>query len=295
MVGFNESFVCRAARPAIRCDYYEMYVLGILVFLNVIASLYSLYSYASKSQRGFTLCDHATLFWVFMAVFQLYLTIMFIAPIPWTLTSLQICRLTVSYLLMLITMCLLILILFDLLFTYRNPGTNSVIFFRYFLLIFLLVTVALGVCLSILDIKNEADVDKSLSLWAACSDLVLVIFVFLPARKLLRTITYPSVRPEEVGCIRFCWVGLTLFCVLFSGRILWNVTHYFDANVVEKFMAKDLSKGGLRLAGGQRAVSFFFYFCFDWMTSVLAVVIVSLLKKHDLMFNENPYYSHHDR
>jgi hypothetical protein len=226
-----------------------------------------------------------------MMCFQFYLAVMFVAPIPWTRVSFMIGRVTVSSLLMFIPMCLVILILFDLLFTYRNPGSNAVTFFRYFFFLFLITFVGLGVCLSLLDWSNDLDPDISLSLWAACSDLILAIFIVLPSWKLIQVITYPQVRPEEKGCIKFCHLALGLYFGLMMGRVLWNATHYFGKNYAEKFLNKELGGRHGYLVFSQRVVNFMFYLAFDWGTSLLALICVWLLKKHDLMFNENPYYT----
>jgi hypothetical protein len=186
-------------------------------------------------------------------------------------------------------MCFVILILFSLLFVYRNPGTNSVKFFRMLFLLLLLIFVALGAVLSAIDVKAEEGTYASLALWCACTDLILGTLFALPARALLDAATYPMVQPEDTCCVNFCKVGIVLYVLLFAGRLLWNGTLYFNGNVLQDWLNKQV-RGG-KPTTPARIVNFFCTFLFDFGISVLAMTSVYLFKKHDMMFNENLYSS----
>jgi hypothetical protein len=190
-----------------------------------------------------------------------------------------------------IPMCLVILILFNLLFSYRNHGTKALFFFRALFIMFLVVFLALGILLCFVDSSVEStDVDSSMSLWCGCRNLVLAIFFALPARALLEAVTYPMVQKEDVCCVNFCRVGIVLYVVLYGGRTVWHVTHFFGGNVVENWVSKEINADGTP-KGGARAVDFSFYFLFDFVTSVLSMISVYLFRTHEVMFHENPYFS----
>jgi hypothetical protein len=191
---------------------------------------------------------------------------------------------------MFIPMCLVILILFDLLFTYRNPGNTAVVFFRSLFLLFLVTFVLLGVVLGIIDLHTEADIEASIILWCACTDLMLTIFFALPARSLLEAVTYPMVQPEDVCCVNFCKVGIVLYVLCFGGRMLWNGTDYFRINKLQTWVYEQRLENGMP-NGNARVINFTFNLLFNFGASVLAMISVYLFKKHDMMFNDNPYYT----
>jgi hypothetical protein len=152
--------------------------------------------------------------------------------------------------------------------------------------------VALGTVLSTVDIDNSSDVDESLSLWCACTDLILALFFALPARALLEAVTYPMVQPEDACCVNFCKVGIAVYVLLFGGRMIWNGTHYFHGNKAQEWLDGASENGAPTTA--RRAVMFLFVLFFDFGTSVLAMISVYLFRKHDMMFNQNPYYTRND-
>jgi hypothetical protein len=122
------------------------------------------------------------LFWGFITIRQIYRGAISFAPGggPTMDATYRICYSTLNNLLMFIPMCLVILILFELLFTYRNPGANAITFFRALYLLFLFTFVVLGIILSVVDIEGQAGITDSMTLWCACSDLICLFS--LPCR-----------------------------------------------------------------------------------------------------------------
>jgi hypothetical protein len=224
-------------------------------------------------------------FWFFMTVWQLYHGAITIVPFPWTLVTFRLWYQCLNHILLFIPMCFVIMILFNLLFTYRNPGTNAVKFFRALFLLFLMIFVALGAVLSAIDVKAEEGTYESLALWCACTDLILGTLFVLPARALLEVVTYPMVQPEDACCVSFCQVGIVLYVLLFAGRLLWNGTLYFNGNILQDWLNKQI-RGG-RPTTPARIINFFCILLFDFGISVLAMTSVYLFKKHDMIFNEN--------
>jgi hypothetical protein len=281
---------CRMAYPGLVCGYTEMLVLGILFWVCALASLFLLIHAIRKSKRC-VVADQTVLFWVFLAIWQIYRGLLLVVPFHWAPETLRIGYTSVEQMVMFVPMCLVILLLFDLLFTYRNPGTNAMFFFRSLFFLFLVTFMGLGILLCVFDSSNEnSDADLSMSLWCACTDLVLAIFFALPAPALLEAVTYPMVQKEDEFCVNFCKVGIVVYVLLYGGRALWNGTHYFGVNVVQSWMARTLDPDG-RPAVPVRVLVFAFFFVFDLVSSVLAMVCVYLFREHENMFSENPYYT----
>ncbi|EAY15813.1 hypothetical protein TVAG_159860 [Trichomonas vaginalis G3] len=189
-------------------------------------------------------------------------------------------------------MCLVELILFNLLFSYRNPGLNAIIFFRYLFLTFLITFVVIGLIILNVSSGTSADPDRPVSLWAACTDIILLIFFILPARALLKAVTYPMVQPDDVHCVNLCKVGLYTYATIYVARMLWNITHFFNINILQDYFYD--FPPGTKAPPKMRAWSWIYFFIFDFVASVIAIISVYLFKKHDLMFKENPYYTRHN-
>jgi hypothetical protein len=259
-------------------------VLGICFWISAFFSIFFLVFTIRKSKYRIFIRDQTVLFWGFMVIWQIYHGAISVARkigSPMHPTN-QDWFWTVDRLLMFVPMCLVILILFELLFTYRNPGANAITFFRALYLLFLFTFLVLGFILPIVHGKGE--VTDPILLWCACSDLILAVFFALPAKSLLEAVTYPMVQPEDVCCVNACKVGIILYLILFGGRTVWNAAAYYGDFLNTK--GEGAKQDGKVWKGG-----FMWFFIFDFVTSVLAMISVYLFKRHDLMFNENPDYT----
>jgi hypothetical protein len=285
---------CNYAFPGLECNYPEMLVLGILFWICALVSIVLLTHAIRKvdqAKHRFFFLDQTVLFWFSLAIWQIYRGILFVIPFHFNVETYHIWYTSVEQMVMFIPMCLVILLLFDLLFTYRNPGTNAMLFFRSLFLLFLVTFTVLGILLCVLDFSsNKKDTDLSMSLWCACTDLVLAIFFALPARALLEAVNYPMVQKEDVCCVNFCKVGIVLYVLLFGGRMLWNGTHYFGANKLQDWIFNDVDVNG-RPKTGARVINFLLFFFWDFVSSIMSMISVFLFKKHEIMFSENPYYN----
>ena len=290
-MGFDKAFVCKNVMPGIGCNLPEMVTLGCAFLLAAIVSILLMIDNCRKSKSKVSILDQTVWFWIFLLIWCLYRGATLLVPFNWTLITFKICFVGLHHILLFIPMCLVILILFDLLFTYRNPGTNAIVFFRSLFILFLLTFITLGIVLSVVDLENESDPEESIALWCACTDLILAIFFVLPARSLLKAVTYPMVQPEDACCVNFCKVGILCYCAVFFIRMFYNGLHYFGWNPLQEWLNKELAKTPEIPTGGARAVTCCFWVLFDLVPSLFALSSVYLFKKHDMMFNENPYYT----
>lgn len=197
-------------------------------------------------------------------------------------------------------MCIAILILFNLLFMYQNPGSKPIVFFRSLFALFFLTFTALLFILSLIDHgdwteeeNSRNDPEQSFTLWVACTDFIILSFFFLPAYSLLKNVKYPIVNPDDRACINFCEVGLAVFTVIFLCRIIFNVLSYAGVNplqnlIIEKNRDAEIPVVSVRIA------NFFGYFLFDFVPSALVMIAVRLFKRYDVL-NENPYYTQYNQ
>jgi hypothetical protein len=287
-----DPFICENVHTGPYCGFPEITLLGCLYCVLAVISIFLLYltvrGILSGRQGGHgSLFNQITLFWIFLTIWQLHGAAVLLVHFDWTPITFRLCGPTLKHLLIFFSMCMMILVLFDLLFKFHNPGTNATVFFRSLFLLFLGTFIIIGVILSIFGPANESEAERSMALWCAATDFVIVIFFAMPAWSLLQAATYPMVQPEDYCCVQFCKVGIAVFVILFSGRVLWNATNFFHINYIENWEGQ--AKGELDV--GRRIINFFFSFVFDFSTAVLTMIAMFLFQKHDLMFNENPYYS----
>jgi hypothetical protein len=291
---------CLFASPGLGCGttLWEMVFLAIAFWLTALFSGFFVVFTWRKSRARYSCQDQSVLFWIFLMIWQLYHGAITFFDIPWDRLTFRLFHEALNHILIFVPMCLSILILFELLFTYRTPGANAVQFFRVLFVLFVVTFVVLGVVLSIVDVGNDKEADESLLLWCACTDLILAVFFALPAWSLLQAVTYPMVQPEDVACVRACHIGIVVYVLLFVGRIAWNGSQYFGANVAQEWLLSDRAARTdakwVRPSPTARGLNFACVFLFDGVTSVLAMVAVYLFKKHDMMFTENPYYNRND-
>jgi hypothetical protein len=194
-----------------------------------------------------------------------------------------------KHILIFIPMCLVILVLFDLLFTYRNPGPKAILFFRALFLLFLITFLILGAILSAIT-RTLSDPEASLTIWSASTDIVLAVFFAMPARSLLEAVADPSNRSEDFLCVNFCKVGIVLYVLLFAGRAIWSITYFWNLNLVQSWVNKHVLADGTP-DGRARAINCAFDIVFDFVPAVLSMVTVTLIQNHKILFRENPYFS----
>jgi hypothetical protein len=287
-MAFNKTFACSYAGSGLGCGFAEAILMSVLFWAAGIVSALFLVQSCRTSKSGCVVKDHTILFWFFLLIWQLYHGAITFFPFHWDPVSyMRYCD-AANHILMFIPMCFVILILFELLFKYRNPGTNGIAFFRWLFFLFLMTFVVLGLVLSFVEQTKAAD--QALSLWCACTDLILAIFFTLPAISLLGAVTYPMVQPEDACCVRFCKVGIGAYVVLFGGRMVYNGTLFFGVNIAHDWIVSQYTED-LMPTVQRRAIAFVWTFFFDFVIAVLGMASVYLFKTHGVVFDENPYYT----
>jgi hypothetical protein len=285
---FDHDAVCRFVQPFWNCSLPEMLVVGILFYFAAALCLYFFFLHARSAHSSSTpIFDQTAFFWLSWAVTELFFGTCRIFYFPWTPATFRLVYVMLTQILMFIANCSVVLLLFQLLFTFRNPGGEAVGFFQIVLFVFLFTFIAICVVLSIVEIgDNSTDADRPFALWCGIVQFVCTFFFVLPARALIRAVTFPVVQKEDRGCVAFSKVAVVLYALVYCGRAIWNITHYFGINVLQTAVYEARWN-----APGVRAFSFLFAFLFDVLPSGLAIVSVFLLRKHDLLFSETVHFS----
>jgi hypothetical protein len=293
--------VCLIIQTFTTCDLPEMLFLGIIYWLSCLLSILLLFHHLrerkrqqqSPSQSLETIC-----FWIVLSSWQFFRGLIRIFYFNWDALTYQLISMGLSHILMFTAMCLMILILFNLLFAYRNPGEEAKFFFRSIFLIFFgtFIIVCIVMALSITDLTKTTTLedihgDRNLGLWVGATDFVIAIFFALPALQLIKAVTFPVVQPEDKQCVMASKVGLWLFVAVFIGRMLWNVSHYYHGNVAEEFIGNKENWMAGAKGGWVRVINFMFLMVFDIIPSLLVQIAVFMFDKHWLLFNQNPVYN----
>jgi peptidoglycan/LPS O-acetylase OafA/YrhL len=140
----SDSLACTNGHGGIDCGYPEVVCLAVAFWLAAIVSVLFLISNICKSRRKCFIGDQTVLFWAFIAVWQIYRGIIALFDLHWSRVTYRVFVMTVQCFLWFIAMCLVILILFELLFTYRNPGPTATHFFEGLFAVFLFAFLVLG-------------------------------------------------------------------------------------------------------------------------------------------------------
>ena len=288
----GKEFVCKNVMPGQGCGLPEMYVLGVVFWISALLCVYLFYRHLKETKKLCKSFDIVSVFWVTMVIWQIYRGCTSIFYISWDKESYLLGNTLVNRLLLFTAMCFVIYILFDLLFKYDNPGKNATRIFQCLFILFYTCFLTLGVGLCFVEVSQVDDPDSSISLWCACSDIILLIFFVLPAVSLLKSVAYPMVQPDDVCCVNFGRIGIVLYVIIYGLRLIWNLLQYYELNPIVKWFNMELKKTAEIPNGSARTFQFFFFLLFDFLPSLLAVVSVYLFSKHDIVFNENPYFTH---
>lgn len=296
------NMTCLFVSPFCKCGIWENLILGLFFYISALFSIYFLFQNWKKlksKKKCKMVFDQTILFWIALIIYQIFRGTISICYFPYSAKTVGLVFIGFHHILLFIPMCFVILILFDLLFTYQNPGTNAITFFRSLFILFFLTFVALGIALSCIDWNSEGRIDpeESLSFWVACTDLILFLFFIFPAINLLKDVMYPMVQPEDRNCVRFCQFGIGLNIFIFLFRMMFNFLHYIKLNPIQDWIVRENDECAVPRddffipSVGVRIWNFFYYLLCDLGPVVLAMIAVNLFKKHDMMFNENPYFT----
>lgn len=286
----SEIDVCIVAMPGFKCNYPEMIALGFLFCITGLGSIYFLIKNLKspihiKERKVF---NSNSLFWITMMIWMVYRGLILLIPFNYTSSTLLIFQGGVNVTLALIPISLLVLLTCELLFSYRNPGYKIISFFRCVFAVFVFVFLVTGIAISFIPTDDNSDSVFGISLWSGCTDLLILVFVVIPAYLLIDAISYPIIQPDDIPCVNQSKFGLSIFGILFFLRSLYNILHYLKLNPISTWLSHQQNSANIAKA---RAFTACFTFIFEYCTGILAMIGSNLIRKHDLKFAEDPFYA----
>lgn len=285
----TQQFICQNTFSAMTCDISESYALGLLFYLFFIftCGFLGFHFIFSKTKKIFT---SPVVFYLIMGTYLLYRGTVTIFYFDWTINLYNLIFIAFNAFFIFIYNSLVILILFNLLFKYQRQEQQVISFVNFLFFSTVFAFLILGIIFYFTDYlaQNFNDPDKSLSLWLACTDLILVVFFVFPANLVLKEYTSPMLNKEDVHCVRFCKCGIIIYCSIYGLRFLFHLTHYFNINPLYNGIIQDRKNSDF-LTTRSRAIAFLFYFISELIPAGLSSITIFLFDKNDLLYDDNPY------
>jgi hypothetical protein len=269
-------FVCLNAMPGIGCGLPEMFILGLLYFLaSLCAPYFLLQGRMRRDPLEATLWIRVS-FSISMFIWLLFRAVISIAPFDYSVQSFQIVSIVVGDVLCLIPVSLAILILCEILFSYRDPGNRTVVFFKVMFLIFLVAFLVIAIVITMANLDDPAELVFSMALWRASTNFVILLFVALPAYQLFKTISGAD-HLEFWKYTSAAQYGVSFLILVIFVRIVYDALIYAETNPVYNYLNSE-TESAAEPAGGVRAIQFLGCFLFEIFTSVLIMLAVRVLR-----------------
>lgn len=289
-----EEFVCKYVHPGIGCGAPEMFVLGLLFLFDALVCAYLLFQHIRSRLKakpsGF---DFNILFWITMIIWAIYRFIIVTFHFQWNAKSWYLCGVCIDSILLLLPFSFMVIIISEMLFTYRNPGTQKLIFSRIVFVLFLTIFLVLGVLLSLMDVESVFDSGDTMMLWHGAVSIMIAVFIAMPSVRLVQAVSYPVVQPEDVSCVKWSKIGLWTIVFLFVIRSIHNFLTYIGCNPWNHWLMRTIeaAEDPMNLGTPVRAYHFLFDFIFNYVCAGIGIGGVYLLRKHDLDFADDSFYA----
>jgi hypothetical protein len=287
----NRPFACRAAHSAVGCNCPEMFAFTGIGILQILVCFYLSFVHARQPLPfSGTGSDYFLWFWIPLLIWLLYHTILVTAYFPYTQRSAYLVQ-AADCIFQMVPTWIVILMLSEMLFTYRNPGRNRVFFARVCLCLFLVIYGLLGILFSFTDVEDMLQTGDSMLLWQGAIRVLTTIFLALPAIKLFSAISYPVLQKDDVSCVRWSTGLFIVLGVLNIGKAGFVLTHYWDINEWANSLWNQITGNPYdQLPGFVRGTLWFNEFVFNSMYTVLLMVAVLILREHEMRFANDPFY-----
>ncbi|OHT05022.1 hypothetical protein TRFO_27334 [Tritrichomonas foetus] len=289
---YASNLTCRYAMTGLGCNVPEMFTLGIFFLGGFLACVYFLFHHYSLKRRSNrrSRIDFSVIFFSTMAIWMLFRGVISIFPFDYTIFSVNIVFTNVSAILFMLPLSFVILILCNILFAYRNPGTKMIIFFKMLFFIFQSAFLLIAVVVSIADAQDNKELVKTMKLWHSCTDFLICMFFAVPAVQLIKAIAVMSIVDKDRKCLGFSTAGIAVFCFIFILRVIYNILGYLDVNPIEHFLDQEIGKAERLPSAAARAFTVIYYLFFDFFAGCLGIAAVVLIEKKDLNIVTDPNY-----
>lgn len=285
-------FTCKNAMAGVGCNVPEMLTLGIVFFLGSILCISLLVHHILlRKSRNRSPFDFSILFYATTAIYMLFKAAISIIPFNYSIFTWNIISTNINAILFAIPLSLVILILCNILFTYRNPGTKMIIFFKMLFFLFLIAFLLIAVVIAITYYKYASEHSRIMKLWRACTDLLICVFFAGPAIQLIQELALKSTTENrETKYLAMSILGVGAFSVIVILRIVYNITGYFNINPIEHYIQHQIDLATRLPNEAARAFSVFYYFLFDCVGALIGIAAVFFVEKKDLTIYTDPNY-----
>ena len=188
----------------------------------------------------------------------------------------------IDAILYIIPICLLIVLICEVLFAYKNTEIFLRRFIKIIFMMFFIIFISLGVSCCFVTFNRD---DDPIFLWRSFCDLILAFFISILSLRLLDAITYPFTPPEHTSCVRWSRIGMWIMISIFFIRFFWDFFDYLGLNKLMNWV----QDADLNLVG-PRIVYFLIQVIIDLAPPILAMIGAYILRKHDLEFAADPFY-----
>jgi hypothetical protein len=291
----NEKFICANVHPAMHCGAPEMLIFTVLYSIQAAFCLFCFVQHVRHpvpfSAMG---RDIFLFFWGTLFTWLIYHNILITAYFNWTPRNWYLAGFCVDSVIQMLPIWILLFMISEMLFTYRNPGHNRLFISRVFLIMALLVLLALGVVLSLSDVESRYGyLDDAMMFWHGVVLIVSAAFVVLPSIKLIQALSWPVLQADDAACVRASSIILIVWIVINTGRGIWDVTAYFGWNSLagEISAAIDQAKTGSDLPSGVRWFYAIWELIANAVSTALLIAGVLVMRQHENSFIEDPFYA----
>jgi hypothetical protein len=266
---------------------------GCCVLQSVICVIFLIAHVRHPVVFHFSGFDYFKLFWCAMLLWLVFHTFVLLAPGPWwTALSWRLVGVCADSILLTLPIWVVVIMISEMLFTYRNPGRRRVFFSRVTLFLFTATYWILGIIVSLSDVNTAQQTGDMVLFWRGVVLIAISIFVAMPAVRLHRAITYPVVQPEDRPCVKWSQVLIVLIVALGAARGIFELTTYPGWNMVMTWIdkAQDSAATSGTLSGRARAFLCCWEVFFGNLFSQLLIFAVLTLRAHEVQFDNDPIY-----
>jgi hypothetical protein len=223
-----------------------MFVLTILfLLLAVLSSVATYRTVRNRCSEGIWVL--ATSFWVPMVIWSLFRCVTFTVPFHYTVANAMVVFKVLNSELFLIPISVGVFIFYRCLTLFQNPRARHFIFFRLEFGIFLSVYLIIGAVVCIANRSDPDELERSMGIWLAATDLVVFIFASVPSVRLFRSISFAA-KIITSNFIRFINMGIGIFVVVYLLRLAFDCCMAVARNPVADFIYAEKPGGGHRTA-----------------------------------------------
>lgn len=285
--------------PGLGCNIPEMLVLGLFFLIGSLICICLLINHirlrkVNKQRLPFS---YTIIFFATISLWMAFRGVISIFPFNYTNFTFNIVFTNISAILFALPLSFIILILCNILFTYRNPGTRMIIFFKMLFFIFLIAFLVIAIVILYANANDQIELDREMRLWRSCTDLIICFFFGGVATQLINEFAIKSPnKKSNRKCLSISITGVAIFCLIFALRVIYNFLAYCNINPIEHIIQDEIEKSentNQIPSATTRTLTVIYYFIFDFFATCLGIAAIIYIEKKELyVITKNDYEQH---